>query len=146
MARGPEGDFWKKVRDGWWPEHAIRIEASLGEVDPGTPDTVLSAGGRGGYVELKVWPDNVSAVQLAWHLDACDRGAYAMVLSELSDGSVWLGRADAYDSLVRRIAQAEVVRPKGKSYLSRRGPEGIVLQAALKMIRCALIGTTRRTR
>lgn len=144
MARGPEGEFWKRVRKAWWPSHAIRIEASLGEVEVGTPDTVLSCGGRGGYVELKVWPDNVSDVQLAWHIDALSRGAYAMVLSELPgpDGLVWLGRADDYHQSVIDIIVAEVIRPKGKAVGRRRGPEGVVLQAALKMIRSALIGST----
>lgn len=98
MSRGPEGDFWKEVRAAW-PGHAIRIEASDGEVEPGTPDTILSIDHRGGFIELKVWPDDVSAVQLAWHADALDRGAYAMVLSKCKRG-VWLGRAEDYHAMV----------------------------------------------
>lgn len=128
MARGPEGAFWKRVRKAWkW--HSVRIEASDGEVEVGTPDTVLSAGGRGGFIELKVWPDNVSGEQLAWHVDALDRGAYAMVLAELHDGKVWLGRAEEWDRL---LGEREVVRIVGMD-----------LHRALAMIESALIGVNR---
>lgn len=107
---------------GAWPGHALRIEASDGEVDSGTPDTVLSYRYRGGFVELKVWPDNVSTVQLAWHRDAIARGAYAMVLCELPDGRVWLGDAEEYYAFPRQSFR----------------PPGVVLQAALRVVRCAL--------
>lgn len=130
MSRGPESRFWKKVRSAW-PGHAVRIEASDGEVDPGTPDTVLSVAYRGGFVELKVWPDNVSSIQLAWHMDAIERGAYCMVLCELPSGKVWLGDAEEFE---RMMSIREVKRP----------PEGVSLQSALDVIRCALTGTRRR--
>lgn len=123
MARGPEGSFWKRVR-GSWCGHSLRVEASNGDVEPGTPDTILSIGYAGGYVELKVWPDNVSAVQLAWHEEAHSLGAYCRVLSRIRGDRVWLGSAKAYSKLV-----ASGVRPAG-----------IHLQAALDMIRCELIG------
>lgn len=58
-----------------------------------------------------------------------------MVLSELPDGSVWLGRADDYSDLVLGYLGASRVRPSG-----------VVLQAALKMIGCALIGSTKGKR
>jgi hypothetical protein len=129
MARGPEGEFWKRVRRGW-KGHSVRIEASDGEVEEGTPDTVLSVGGHGGFVELKVWPDNVSPQQLAWHMDALDRGAYAMVLAELPDGTVWLGRADDWDRLTREQAGFRIIR------VSSPGP--MLLHDALNVIACAL--------
>lgn len=152
MSRGPESAFWKKVREVW-PGHAQRVEASHGEAQEGTPDTVLSVGGRGGWVELKVWPDNVSREQLVWHVDAIERGAYAMVLSELPkrgqyDRSVkvWLGNAEEYHGIVNQVTrniEAERIRPSGKSVVFPRRrfvPEGVDLQAALNVIRCALIG------
>ena len=126
MARGPEGRFWRKVRAAW-PGHAQRVEASHGDSEPGTPDVVLSIGFRGGWVELKVWPDNVSVKQLAWHTDATDRGAYCVVLSRISPREVWLGSAERYDSLVR----------------CGKRPKGVHLQAALNGIRCALISSPK---
>jgi len=122
MSRGPEAAFWKRVRSAW-SGHAVRVEASDGEADVGTPDCVLSAGYRGGWIELKVWPDNVSREQLVWHIDAVERGAYAMVLSDVGGGRAWLGDAEEYYSLVLR----------GKR------PRGVVLQRALDVVRCALI-------
>ena len=135
MSRGPEAAFWKKVRRAW-SGHSVRVEASDGEVDAGTPDTVLSVGYKGGFVELKVWPDNVSSIQLAWHQDAIERGAYCMVLSELPDGDVWLGNAEDYDALIRACSfsrNAKLIADKTK-----RGKRS--LHDALKVIRCALIG------
>lgn len=126
MARGPEGRFWKKVRGGWIG-HSQRVEAGNGESEAGTPDAVLSVGGKGGWVELKVWPDNVSAKQLAWHVDAQDRGAYVVVLSQLPDGKAWVGCAQAYDDYVQRKCV----------------PRGCHLQAALDCIRCSLIRKVR---
>jgi hypothetical protein len=126
MARGPEGDFWKKVRRMWWG-HAVRIEASDGDVPAGTPDTVLSIGYRGGFIELKVWPDEASPKQIAWHIDAMTGGAYAMVLAELPDGSVWLGSAEHWNQWV----------VKGLA------PVGMDLHRALRMIESALTGGTR---
>lgn len=128
MARGPEGTFWRRVRDAW-PGHSARVEAGMGEADPGTPDTVLSVGGKGGWVELKVWPDNVSELQLAWHIDALERGAYARVLSQLPDGKVCLLIAEDYDRLVTR----------------KRVPRGCHLQDAIDRIRCDLIGKARKS-
>ena len=140
MARGPEAAFWKKVRRAW-RGHAIRIEASWGEVEVGTPDTILSVGGKGGYVELKVWPDNVSGEQLTWHIDAIERGAYAMVLSELPSGNVWLGPAEEYHPLVRGYLGKISLGWKA-ARISR--PNGVSLQAALNVIDCALIGRRGR--
>lgn len=122
MSRGPEAAFWKRVRAAWCG-HAVRIEASDSEVDPGTPDCVLSIGWRGGFIELKVWSDDVSPVQLAWHVDAISRGAYAMVLSELPDGSVWLGSAENYFELTE----------------AKQVPEGTSLHSALGMVQSALL-------
>lgn len=131
MARGPEGAFWRRVREAW-PGHALRIEASWGEVEVGTPDTILSVGGRGGFIELKVWPDNVSGQQLTWHEEAIREGAYAMVLSELPSSRVWLGPADEYFAIVSRQLRQKRLRP-----------EGVLLHDALNVIRCALIGGRR---
>ncbi len=99
--RGPEGDFWRKVRRAW-PGHSVRIEASDGEVETGTPDCVLSLGFRGGFIELKVWPDVCSPVQLAWHREAISRGAYVMVLADMKDRSVWLGPGEDWNEFVGR--------------------------------------------
>lgn len=152
-ARGPEAAFWRRVRDAWaW--HAVKIRAEDGEADTGTPDVVLSRGGRGGWVELKVWPDNVNPKQLAWHIDARQRGAYCVVLSEMPDGSVWLGSAEEYDRMVNNVVLARMIRPKGKSvlmhgrsqgktYASRWLAECVDLQTALHLIGCALTGTPR---
>jgi len=126
MARGPEGDFWKRVRKAW-PGHSVRIEASDGEVESGTPDVVLSVGFRGGFIELKVWPDDCSPQQIAWHQNAHDLGAYAMVLGELGDGKVWLGPAQEWNDYRHEL----------------NVPEGVDLHAALDVIACALTGGKR---
>ena len=114
----------------------MRIEASDGEVDPGTPDTVLSIAYRGGFVELKVWPDNLSGVQKAWHEDAVQRGAYCMVLCELPSGRVWLGPAEDYTAFF--------AMHHSDDHRRKYPPEGVSLQSALDVIRCALTGTRRR--
>jgi hypothetical protein len=126
VSRGPEAAFWKRVRREW-KGHAVRIEASDGVVDPGTPDTNLSINYRGGWVELKVWPDTLSPEQQAWHEDAIERGAYVMVLCEFSDGSVWIGDYEEYTIRVHDHA-ARRTKPRDR----------ISLQAALDMIACAL--------
>lgn len=135
MARGPENALWKRVR-GSWRGHAVRVEASDGEVEEGTPDCVLSIGGRGGWIELKVWPDGVSPQQLAWHAEALARGAYAMVLAELPGGDVWLGRADDWDRLT---ADTGGGKWKGIRIIRVRSPGPMVLHDALRVIESALI-------
>lgn len=127
MSRGPEAAFWREVRTHW-PGHAVRVEAGAGEVSVGTPDCVLSIGMKGGWIELKVWPDNVSAEQLAWHIDADQRGAYARVLVKMPGSYVWLGMAQEYDA---------VVSGKSPKILSR---DMVHLQEALDRVRCDLIG------
>lgn len=112
-----EVNFWSRIRKQW-PGHWMRIEASNGGVDPGTPDSMLSYCGRGKLVELKVWPEPVSAVQLAWHIDATQRGADPEVWSLLPDGTVWCGGAEAYDAMTA----------------SGRRPKGVQLQAAVKSL------------
>jgi hypothetical protein len=137
MSRGLENRFWARVRDMWTIDssggHAVRIEASIGGCDPGTPDCVLSCGARGGWVELKVWPEALQPSQLPWHLDAIAHGAYAMVMCELPDRKVWIGSAEDYEMLLQ-----EPLRPDRPT--TRRCPEGVDLHRALNMIRCALIG------
>jgi len=120
----PEQRLWKKVREEW-PGHACRVESNQGEAEPGTPDCVLSVGHRGGWIELKVWPRSLEPSQLPWHIDAINRGAYAMVLCQVERGSYWVGSAEDYDRLIA----------------SRVRPEGTSLQAVLNVVVCAL---TRR--
>jgi hypothetical protein len=122
----PEQRFWAQVRMAW-PGHAARIEAGAGGCDPGTPDCVLSVDGRGGWVELKVWPQPLEESQLPWHIDAMARGAYAVVLCWLGRDEVWVGRAEDYEYYQDRH---KVERPPGVS-----------LQEGLAVISCAL---TRR--
>lgn len=110
-----EKDFWKKIRREW-PGHAMRVEASEGGVDPGTPDTNLSINGHGGWVELKVWPEPVSPIQIAWHLDALEHGATVEVWSWLGnrEGLVWRGSAERYEHLVSRLdLTGKRERPRG---------------------------------
>lgn len=125
MARVRESTFWKRVRRAW-PGHALRIEASHGEVEVGTPDVVLSIGGHGGYVELKVWPEPLQPMQLPWHLDALSRGASCWVLCDLGD-EVLLESAAQYD---HRLGCG----------LGR--PHGITLQQALNMIQSCLVSNS----
>ncbi len=121
--RGPESRFWSKVRKAW-PGHAQRVEASHGDADAGTPDAVLSYGNRGGWIETKVWPEELRKMQLPWHIDAIQRGAYARVLCDLGKGEVWLGLAYDYQWHLDQ----------------RKKPRGYSLQAAITMIRCGLTG------
>lgn len=90
-----EADLWKKIRRVW-PGHAMRIEASEGGCEPGTPDSILSVGGRGMFVELKVWPEELRPLQLPWHIDAVQRGAGAEVWCWVGEGRVWRGTAEEY--------------------------------------------------
>lgn len=115
--------LWKRIRKRW-RGHAVRVEASLGGVDPGTPDSNLSVDGKGGWVELKVWPTPLNEVQKAWHLDAEDRGAYCVVLCWTGNDKVWVGRGEIYTRYVGKGTR----------------PEGVSLQAALDGIESALIG------
>jgi len=130
----PEQGFWKRVRSEW-KGHAARIEASIGGCDPGTPDSILSINGRGGYVETKVWPQELEPSQLPWHMDAMRRGAYAVVLCELPDGKVWLGTAEDYAEFFGAN--------RGRTFPYRR-PDGVSLQSALNVVACALTGTKGR--
>lgn len=137
MARGPEGDFWKAVRKAWvargW--HAVRVEASCGGCDPGTPDTVFGCHGRNGWVELKVWPDPLSAIQQAWHEEALEGGSYAMVLCQLR-GGVWLGRWDEYMSHFSVTWPLASKEPKVS--VVKLPPDPMHLHEALSMIESAL--------
>lgn len=97
-----ESDVWRRVR-GAWDGHAIRVEASMGGVDPGTPDCALAPRGRGSvWVELKVWPEPVSPVQVAWAVDCEQRGGLCFLLCE-NRGDYWIGRAEEYAEL-REVA------------------------------------------
>ncbi len=110
-----ESDVWGKVRASW-DGPCWRVEASCGGVDPGTPDALLWVRGMGGrWVELKVWPTEVSAIQVAWHVDCLQRGGMAWVLCEVGRGRYWIGSAEAYAGLVAR-------------------PCGVSLQAALGVV------------
>lgn len=122
MSRGPEGSFWKTVRRAWAPAHSQRVEVGNGDADAGTPDVVLSYMFRGGWIELKVWPEPLRPMQLPWHQDAIQRGAYARVLCRLDKSTVWLGTAEMYARCVRL----------------RIKPKGVGLQIALGEIRSAL--------
>jgi len=106
---GPEKRFWKRVRLEW-RGHACRVEASLGGCDPGTPDTSLGWAGKNMWVELKVWPDPLSAEQIVWHTDCTQRGGGARVLCELPNGNVWLTGYSIYMNAVRASS-----RPTGNS-------------------------------
>lgn len=119
-----EKRMWKAILKRW-RGHAVRVEASEGGVDPGFPDGILSVGGRGGFIELKVWPEELRPTQLPWHLDAIQRGAYARVLCCVGHGAYWLGTAEEYQELLDRGE-----RPNGDS-----------LQAGLAMVVCALSGS-----
>ena len=133
----PEQSFWKTVRDAW-KGHAVRIEASVGGCDPGTPDVSLAINGKGGWVETKVWPQLLEPSQLPWHMHAMRSGAYAVVLAQLPDGKVWLGTAEDYD------------RATSLWYACARGdrtlPQGVSLQQALNVVACALSGKANRRR
>lgn len=94
-----EKGFWKKISREW-PGHGIRVEASLGGVDPGTPDCNLSVNGHGAWVELKVWPTEITQIQVAWHVDAVDRGATVEVWCWVGQNLVWVGDAETYENLV----------------------------------------------
>ena len=104
-----EVDFWKKIRAAW-PGHAMRIEASEGGVDPGTPDSHLSIGGRGAFVELKVWPEPLNPMQYAWHVDAVDKGAGAWVWCWVDYDCIWMGLGEDYADYCETNS-----RPKGKT-------------------------------
>lgn len=95
-----EKKLWGRIR-AWWEGHAVRVEASAGGVDAGFPDGILSIGGRGAYVELKVWPEELRPMQLPWHLDCLDRGGGCEVWCWVGDG-IWCGRADEYAVLIER--------------------------------------------
>lgn len=80
MSRGPESRFWAKLRKTI-PHglRAIRIEASWGEVDAGTPDVLIIRGVSGRFVELKVYPHKMNTNQLSW-AEEHDRVGCAPVL------------------------------------------------------------------
>lgn len=97
-----EKKMWDRIR-AIWPGHAVRVEASEGGVDPGFPDSILSVGGRGAFVELKVWPEELRETQLPWHIDAIQRGATAEVWAWIEqDDEVWCGTAEEYADLLEK--------------------------------------------
>jgi hypothetical protein len=122
-----EKKFWEKIRDSW-PGHAVRTEASEGGVEPGFPDCILSTNCRGVYIELKVWPEPLRPLQLPWHLDALDRGAYAEVWAWLPNGGVWCGLAEGYQQLLDAYEMGD-----------RRSPAGQTLDLCLKRLRKILL-------
>jgi hypothetical protein len=93
-----EARLWRKFMLEW-PGHGVRIEASAGGCDPGTPDANISCAQHGMWLELKVWPTPVSPIQLAWHLDADQRGARALVLCWVTEDEYWVGSATRYDAM-----------------------------------------------
>lgn len=101
--------MWKLIRSKW-RGHGQRIEASRGEVEEGTPDSVLSVDGRGAYVELKVWPEPLRPLQLPWAIDARQRGAAVWLLCHLHKREFWLGTHDEYG-----ILQSRKNKPTGSS-------------------------------
>lgn len=120
-----EAKVWKRILRRW-KGHAVRVEASMGGVDPGTPDGLLTPRGWGGvWVELKVWPTEVSPIQYAWHVDCDQRGGLCCVLVQVGKDSFWVGKAEEYDGMTER-------------------PAGESLQAVLDVIRLAATG--RRSR
>lgn len=80
LSRGPESRFWSKLRKTL-PRglRGIRIEASWGEVDAGTPDVLVLRGVSGRFVELKVYPRKMNTNQLSW-AEEHDRVGCAPVL------------------------------------------------------------------
>jgi hypothetical protein len=51
----------------------VRIEASMGEVDRGTPDSIVTVGRVTRFIELKEWGTELSVVQVAWCRERDDR-------------------------------------------------------------------------
>lgn len=96
-----ESRVWKKVRKAWMG-HGVRIEASMGDADSGTPDCMLSWRGRGGWVELKVWHEPLRVSQRVWHAEALRDGATCVVLCEVGSGRYWIGYWYEYEALSRR--------------------------------------------
>lgn len=119
-----EKKFWDRIRSVW-PGHAVRVEASEGGVDPGFPDAILSVGGHGGYVELKVWPEPLRETQLPWHIDAIQRGATAEVWAYIEQSDeVWCGTAEQYQDLLFELEEGpyQAHLPQGKL------PKGVLLR------------------
>ena len=121
-----EKKIWERIRS-LWDGHCARTEASLGGVDPGFPDCILSPKGWGAiYVELKVWPEPLNPIQYAWHVDCRQRGGIAFVISQVAGGrgkveKYWIGRGEEYSCLD--------CRPLGKD-----------LQEVLLMVKLAASG------
>ena len=116
-----ERRMWEKIRERW-DGFCVRVEASRGGVDPGTPDCLLMVRGRGGvWVELKVWPTPLEAIQLAWAIDCAQRGGTALVMCQVGRREFWVGTAEEYDMFESK-------------------PAGVSLQAALAMIGLAVSG------
>jgi hypothetical protein len=108
-----EKQLWMKIRAAW-PGHSMRIEASEGGVDPGTPDAHVSIGGRGMFIELKIWPEELRPLQLPWHIDAIQRGAGAEVWAQVPDGTIWAGTAEDYQCLLDNRAAVGLGWPTGR--------------------------------
>lgn len=106
--------MWRRLRAAWCG-FGIRIEASDGGVEPGTPDTLLQPAGLGGvFVELKVWPTPLRTEQLAWHVDCLGRGGCAVVMCEVGRDSYWIGTGESYDTwIVARQRGDDGGRPPG---------------------------------
>lgn len=96
-----ESAMWRAIRKKWWG-HGVRVEASMGDAESGTPDTNLSVHGRGGWIELKVWPEELRVSQIVWHADALSRGATVVVLAQVSRGRYWIGPWHEYEKLDKR--------------------------------------------
>jgi len=96
-----EKRLWKRVRErmarvrGW---HGTRIEASSGEAMVGTPDAVITAGGRTRWVELKCWPEPLNPHQRVWCLERDATGADGvLVLAVLYYNQIGLMPWEDYD-------------------------------------------------
>lgn len=63
-----EKRMWRRVRGALarMSGHGFRVEASMGEVGPGTPDAVVTVGRGTRLMELKRWGTKLSGEQRAW--------------------------------------------------------------------------------
>lgn len=95
----PEQKLWADVRKVLGTKaHGVRVEASLGEAESGTPDLCLSYLSRTRWIELKVWPESLRVSQIAWAIQhegrRCDP---VLVLAKFDRDRLWLGHWRTYD-------------------------------------------------
>lgn len=87
-----EAALWRYVRDKLLPPgiHATRIESPC---SPGFPDVHFNFRGSTGTLELKFLrkkklpfgDDGLNREQIAWHRNAIDNGAHALIVAEVTN-------------------------------------------------------------